>query len=136
VPIDGVVKPDWREAVIDERGRVERIPYELFVLISLGEAIRRREIWIEGSRRWGDPETDLPQDFEQAREMHYAALSQPLDPTAFVEKLRGDLNTALQRLSDALCRDQASEVTITTRKGDVWIRVPRLDARRAAGVPP
>lgn len=52
VPIDGVVKPDWREAVIDERGRVERIPYEPCVLISLREAIRRREIWIEGSRRW------------------------------------------------------------------------------------
>ena len=66
VPIDGVVKPQWRQAVIDERGRVERIPYELCVLISLREAIRRREIWIEGSRRWGDPETDLPQDFEEA----------------------------------------------------------------------
>ena len=45
---------------------MERIPYELCVLISLREAIRRREIWIEGSRRWGDPETDLPQDFEAA----------------------------------------------------------------------
>lgn len=28
VPIDGVVRPDWRPAVVDERGRVERIPYE------------------------------------------------------------------------------------------------------------
>ncbi len=57
---------------------MERIPYELSVLISLREAIRRREIWIEGSRRWGDPETDLPQDFEEHREQHYAALSSRL----------------------------------------------------------
>jgi len=102
-------------------------PYELCVLVSLREAVRRREIWIEGSRRWGDPETDLPEDFEQAREMHYAALSQPLDPTAFVETLRGDLDAGLCRLSDALRHGRAGGVTITTRKGDVWIRVPRLD---------
>ena len=53
VPLDGVVRADWREAVVDERGRVERIPYELCVLTSLREAIRRREIWVAGSRRWG-----------------------------------------------------------------------------------
>lgn len=126
VPIDGVVKPNWREAVVDERGRVERIPYELCVLIGLREAIRRREIWVEGSRRWRDPETDLPQDFEQHRERHYAALSKPLDPTAFVERLRGDLDAALGRLSNALRNDKAGGVRITTRKGDVWVQVPRL----------
>ncbi|TCO60753.1 DUF4158 domain-containing protein [Actinocrispum wychmicini] len=32
VPLDGVVRPDWREAVVDGRGRVERIPYELSTL--------------------------------------------------------------------------------------------------------
>ena len=133
VPIDGVVRPDWRSAVVDERGRVERIPYELCVLISLREAIRRREIWVEGSRRWRDPETDLPPDFEQHRDMHYAALSKPLDPTAFVEKLRADLDAALGRLSDALRYNQAGGVTITTRKGDVWIRVPRLEKQPEPG---
>jgi hypothetical protein len=32
VRIDGVVPAEWREAVVDEQGRVERIPYELCVL--------------------------------------------------------------------------------------------------------
>ncbi len=27
-------------------------PYELCALVSLRDAIRRREIWVEGSRRW------------------------------------------------------------------------------------
>ena len=127
VPFEGVVKPDWREAVVDERGRVERIPYELCVLIRLREAIRRREMWIHGARRWGDPETDLPQNFEQTRETHYAALSKPLDPTTFVQSLQTDLDAALARLSAALRQGQTGGVRITTRKGDVWIRVPRLE---------
>jgi len=73
VPIDGVVPAAWREAVIDERGRVERIPYELCLLATLREAIRRREIWVVGAARWQDPEADLPQDFEVNRDVHYAA---------------------------------------------------------------
>ena len=42
VPLDHVVPDDWRPAVVDERGRVERIPYELCVLVALRAAIRRR----------------------------------------------------------------------------------------------
>ncbi|MER6535755.1 hypothetical protein ABT215_18500 [Streptomyces sp900105755] len=58
--MDGVVRKDWREAVVDDKGRIERIPYELCVRVALRDAIRRREIYIEGGRRWGDPEDDLP----------------------------------------------------------------------------
>jgi len=72
------------------------------------------------------PETDLPPDFEARREIHYAAISQPLDPTAFIAKLRADLDQALDRLSGALRQNTAGGVRITTRKGDVWIRVPKL----------
>ena len=102
------------------------MPYELCVLTSLRDAIRRREIWVQGSRRWRDPETSLPQDFEAHRDLHYAAISQPLDSTAFIDQLRGDLDQALVRLSGALRHGTAGGVRITTRKGDVWIRVPKL----------
>lgn len=84
VPIGGVVPAGWREAVVDERGRVERIPYELCVLTALRDAIRRRDIWVVGGARWRDPETDLPADFELNRDVHYGAIRQPLDPTDFV----------------------------------------------------
>jgi hypothetical protein len=36
VPMDGVVRKDWREAVVDDKGKVERIPYELRVLVAAG----------------------------------------------------------------------------------------------------
>jgi hypothetical protein len=55
VPIEHVVPEDWQEAVADERGRIERIPYELCVLVALRKAIRRREIWVEGGTIWHNP---------------------------------------------------------------------------------
>lgn len=102
-PLDGGVPKAWREAVADVKGRVERIPYELCVLVALRDAIRRREIYVEGGNRWRDPEDDLPGDFDTAREVHYAAIRQPLDPTEFIAGLR-------QRMSEALTRLDATEV--------------------------
>ncbi|GAA2536572.1 MULTISPECIES: hypothetical protein [Streptomyces] len=72
VPLEGVVSEQWRAAVVDDKGRVERIPYELCVLVSLRDALRRREIWVVGANRWRNPEDDLPADFEDNRDVHYA----------------------------------------------------------------
>ena len=71
VPLDRVVRPDWREAVLDDHGRVERVGYELCALVALREAVRRREIWIVGAARWRNPDTDLPPDFDTHRDVHY-----------------------------------------------------------------
>jgi hypothetical protein len=59
VPLEDVVRPEWRTAVIDETGRVEPVPYELCVLRALRDAILRREIWVAGGSRWRNPEADL-----------------------------------------------------------------------------
>ena len=46
VPVDGVVPKAWLDGVVDDVGRVERIPYELCVLIALRDAPRRREVYV------------------------------------------------------------------------------------------
>lgn len=125
-PIEGVVQLEWRGAVIDEHGRVERIPYELCVLISLRNAIRRREVWIEGARRWRNLEEDLPQDFEEIRDIHYDALRQPLDPAVFVAELKGKLAAALETFDTALRDGTTGGVRIITRRGKPWISVPKV----------
>jgi Tn3 transposase DDE domain len=127
VPFDGVGPAEWRDAVIDEGGRVERIAYELCVLRSLRDALRRREIWVVGASRWRDPEADLPADFELNRELHYSALRQPLDPTKFVEGLRRRIRRGLDHLHEAVRVGAARGVSFGTRAGEPWISVPRLD---------
>ena len=126
VPIIGVVPTAWRDAVVDEKGRVERIPYELCVLTALRDAIRRREVWVVGAARWRDPEADLPADFELNRDVHYAAIRQPLDATTFVADLRDRLQRALNDLGTAMTSGAAGGVEILRRRGEGWIAVPRL----------
>ena len=78
----------WQDAVIDDDGRVERVPYELCVLKTLRDAVRRREVWVLGATRWRNPEADLPTDFEANRDVHYEALRHPRDPDHFITALK------------------------------------------------
>lgn len=73
VPLVGVVPEHWRAAVVDDKIRAERIPYDLCVLVALRDAVRRREICGWGANRWRNPEDDLPADFEDNGDVHYAA---------------------------------------------------------------
>jgi hypothetical protein len=125
VPLDGVVPLAWREAVIDDKGRCERIPYELCALGALRDAIRRREIWVAGAAKWRDPDSDLPVDFDLQRDVHYQAIRQPQDATEFINSLKSRLDQALRRLSRALHTGSAGGVRIGTRRNQVWISVPR-----------
>lgn len=127
VPLEGVVPRAWKDAVVDEKGRIERIPYELCVLIALRDALRRREVHVEGARRWRNPEEDLPGDFDAAREVHYAALGQPLDASEFIAGLRTRMADSLARFEKALAEGTAGGVRLTRRRGEQWITVPKLD---------
>ena len=126
VPLDGVVPHEWREAVVDEHGKIERIPYELCVLRALRDALRRREIYVEGAQRWRNPDEDLPADFEHNRDVHYAAIRKPLEPAAFIADLRQRLHAGLERLDQAIGNDTAGGVRITTAHSKPWIVVPAL----------
>ena len=117
---------NWRPAVVDERGRIERIPYELCVLVALRRAIRCREIWVEGASQWRNPDDDLPADFDAGREVHCQALGQPRDPGAFIAGLRERHAAALRRLNDAPAAGTTGGVKITARRGEPWISVSHL----------
>ncbi|MFB6783271.1 hypothetical protein ACFCX0_39565 [Streptomyces sp. NPDC056352] len=94
IPLDGVVPEQWRAAVLDDKGQVEHIPYELCVLVSLRDALRRREIWVARASRWRNPEDN--------RDVHYGAIRQPLDPGEFIDALQKKLREALTRFDTAL----------------------------------
>lgn len=130
VSIDGVVPKAWREAVVDEKGRIECIPYELCVLVALRDALRRREVDVAGSGRWRNPEDDLPADFESSRDVHYAELRQPLDSSAFIVDLKQRMGAALDRFDTALADGSAGGVRIIRRRGEPFITVPKLERWR------
>jgi TnpA family transposase len=125
----GVLKSGWRDLIVETdaegKERINRVNYEICVLQALRDKLRSKEIWVVGAKRYGNPEEDLPQDFEQNREVYYQALKQPLDAEAFITQLQDEMTQALTLLDKGLPNN--SMVRLIKRNGDNWISVTPLE---------
>lgn len=130
VPIDGVIRPKWRDIVVeqDEDGkeRVNRINYEICVLQALRERLRSKEIWVVGAHRYRNPDEDLPNDFDINRVDYYEALKLSQDPDAFITEIKKSMTDALKRLNNGM----AKNAFVTLREqGKNRISLSPLDAQ-------
>lgn len=130
VPLDGVVKDDWQEWVLDDEhgGAINRISYEWCVLTTLREKVRCKAVWAKGARRYRNPNEDLPQDFDARRDEYYAALDQPREAQVFVESLRHKIGAALAAFNATLPTNLQVKI-ITTKKGKGRICLTPLEAQ-------
>ena len=129
-PLIGVVPSDWLPLVIEEEGeppKVNRTAYEICVLKALRERLRCREIWVVGSRRYRNPEEDLPQDFEDRRAIYYEDLYIPMDPKAFTTALLEEMNSHLRMLDGQMSIN--SKVKIIRKKNGDRISVSPFEAQ-------
>jgi hypothetical protein len=128
VPLDGVVRGLWRDAVVEKdtagEDRVNRVTYEVAVLEALREQLRCKEIWVVGGNRYRNPDEDLPSDFEANREAHYQALDLPLDGDRFISELQNEMREALGTLDAGLKKNPAVRIT---PKGGGGITLTPLD---------
>lgn len=123
VPVAGVVPDDLKPLVIEEDGRANRMHYELCLFQALRERLRCKEIWIEGSERYRNPDQDLPQDFDARRAHYYGLLGLLPSPDSFVEALQREMHEGLRLLHDTL--QQNAYVSIRA-KGKNRIRLSPL----------
>jgi TnpA family transposase len=130
VPLDGVMRGLWRDAVMEKdaagRDRVNRVTYEIATLEALREQLRCKEIWVVGANRYRNPDEDLPPDFDENREEYYQALSLPLDADSFIADLQDEMREALNTFDAGLEKNRYVRVS---SKGGGWITQTPLDAQ-------
>jgi TnpA family transposase len=130
VPTHKGLLGDWTSLVFSDTGkgarRVVRAVYEICTFQALRERLRCKEIWVVGADKWRNPDEDLPQDFEAHRAAHYAALRKPLDATAFIDQLRGEMRSELAALDVAVPKLAWLEIAERAKNGP--IKLTGLDA--------
>lgn len=124
VPMDGVLSADWQDSVMvtGKQGEpeIDRASYELGVLRTVREKLRCKELWVEGAKRYRNPDDDLPQDFDTKREQYYLDLKQPLDAAPFIDHLQADMTEALTEFNQGL--PDNPKVKILDNRGG-WIHL-------------
>lgn len=122
IPIAGIVRGPWLETVLerDESGvvHINRIAYEVCLLLALREHLRSKEVWVQSANRYRNPDEDLPGDFEQERSTYYSALKLPSTAESFLESVKQEMHEALTSFHDGLSTNES--VSITEKNGG-WI---------------
>ncbi|WNZ54047.1 Tn3 family transposase (plasmid) [Microbulbifer sp. MKSA007] len=95
----GAIPAKWRGSVVDDKGRVNVISFELCLLTQLRERIRAKEVWVVGADRYRNPDEDLPKDFSERRETYYEELRLTRDAEAFVAEVKTTLEDELRQLN-------------------------------------
>ncbi|MEP1079584.1 Tn3 family transposase [Leptolyngbya sp. PL-A3] len=130
VPIEGVLSSTWQSVAVStgENGepQIDRVAYELGVLQTVRDKLRCKELWVDGAKRYRNPDEDLPQDFEAKRATYYGDLQQPLEVESFIAKIQQDMTQALEQFNAGLPTNAKVDIS-STRDG--WIRLTPLEAQ-------
>ena len=98
------VPSPWRLLVEPEPGRVDRPAYTMCALEALRDGLRRRDVYVSSSERYGDPRASLLDEraWNQSRSDVCRSLELPETPTPFVEQLSAELDGAYRRTVEGL----------------------------------
>jgi TnpA family transposase len=123
------VPKSWARPVFPSPDEVNPAAYTLCVLERLHQALRRREVFVVRSERYGDPRAELLRgaDWEAARESVARALDRSLNPTVEIDRLQQQLRAAYLEVSENLAQNTALQ--ILQRDGQPYVQLSPLSAQ-------
>jgi len=130
-----VVTDGWRTFVIAD-GAVDRRAYTLCVLDRLRLALRRRDVYVVGADRWGDPRRLLvaPETWKSVGPQLLRTLDLPPRAPSYIERLGAELDAAYFDAAEAADRDPAMWFDEDGRRDRVHVtRLDRLSEPASTG---
>ncbi len=99
-PLDIVTKP-WRRIVFNKDGEATRRGYTLCFLDRLQDGLRRRDVYVEKSDRWGDPRAKLLQgdDWQNNRVQICRLLGHSVTPKETINTLTQQLDATYKKVA-------------------------------------
>ena len=119
----------WKDVVYEEtkKGcRVVKHYFELCVLQKLEKALKCKEIWVEGSYRFRNPDDDLPHDWEQSRLQYCEKLKIPSNAEDFIEPIRKEMIGSLQEANEFFSRKQDVYIYHPGKGEKGLFRIPKI----------
>jgi len=121
--------PAWQRIVIGPEGRIDRQLYPFCVLERRQDGLRRRNLFVPASRRWGDPYAKLLQGpaWEEVRARVCRALGRSPTADAELKSLGKQLDESYRRTANNLPTNPA----VNDRAGRAARRLEAHAAGRA-----
>ena len=113
-----LLTPAWERLVIGAEGRIDRRLYTFCALERLQDGLRRRDLFVPASRRWGDPHAKLLQGpaWEKVRLRVCRTLGRSPTATEELESLGKQLDEAYRRTAGNLPANSAVTIDRSGRR--------------------
>ncbi len=118
-----VVPRAWRRFVIGQDQTIDRRAYTLCVLQRLQDGLRRRDVFVERSERWGDRRAKLLQgaEWEAARSQVCLSLGRQTTAAIELESLHRQLDAAYLRTSGNLPTNEAVRIEVVAGRDSLTL---------------
>ena len=125
-PTDTVTKA-WRRLVFDKNGKVDRRGYTLCVMERLQDVLRRRDVYVEASDRWGDPRAKLlhGEEWEAKRLQVCRSLGHLPKPDEALEGLAKQLDATYRQTADHF--EKNDDVRVEYQNNKPTLTITNLD---------
>ncbi len=129
VPSD-IIPKSWERLVFDQDKHVNKHAYTLCVLDRLQDKLRRRDIYVESSDRWGDPREKLlsTQDWAANKLQICRTLGHPMDVNEAIKSLTDTLDRAYQQAEANFGKNSDIRIEVVDEKPTLTItNLDKLD---------
>lgn len=126
-PLEGMSQA-WQKLILGPGGRaVDRGAYTLYALQRLHDALRRRDVFVQGANRWGDPREKLLRgpEWEGIRAQVLRTLGREREPEPELRRLRQELDEAYLRASANFRSNE--DLRLYREAGVDFVGLSRLD---------
>ncbi|MBF0398926.1 MAG: Tn3 family transposase, partial [Desulfobacterales bacterium] len=131
---EGIITGHWNDIIYDDTKnncRIIKYYFEICVLQKLEKALKCKEIWVEGAYFYRNPDTDLPQDWNDRRIEYCNKFKIPEKAEDFIEPIRKEMTKILNDTNDFFAKKQDNDVYIYYPGGGEkgLFRIPKIEAR-------
>jgi TnpA family transposase len=118
-----LLTPAWERLVLGAGGEIDRRLYTFCALERLQDGLRRRDLFVPASRRWGDPHAKLLQGpaWEKVRMRVCRTLGRSPTPTEELKRLGEQLDEAYRRTARNLPTNTAVRIDHSGRRDVVTL---------------
>ena len=125
-----IISKPWKRLIFDKNARVNKKGYTLCFISKLQDSLRRRDVYVENSDRWGDPRKKLLRgaDWQAKRINVCRTLGHPVNANEAIATLTQQLDFAYKQVAGNFATNNSIKIDHTTKHPSLTItNLDKLD---------
>ena len=132
IPENLAIMKKWNSSILyktENEVKISKYHFELYVLQKLEKALKCKEIWVEGAYFYRDPNEDLPQDWNEVKQVaHCDKFNIPSNADIFIKQIKEEMTESLTQANNYFGTKNSTYIYYPGRGKKGYFKIPKLKA--------